>query len=122
MNYSTMPASELPIAELADFLRLRGTDSGFVRQDPQLELSMKASLSEIEASIGVVLIDASSEEAMSENWEGLPSDLKMAVLILAAGFYNQRDNFEGQVSALPKIVQGLIQKHRTLKIFKGVQP
>jgi uncharacterized phiE125 gp8 family phage protein len=52
-------------------------------------------------------------------WTDIPADLAQAVLLLAAEFYERRhDGGQGGL-ALPKAVQGLIERWRTVRVLGG---
>jgi len=52
-------------------------------------------------------------------WEGLPSDLAQAVLILAAHYYEQRYATAVGTALLPYGVGSLIERYRPLRLFGG---
>lgn len=59
------------------------------------------------------------EAGMAPDWEGLPSDLAQAVLLLAAHYYEYRHETAGGDSALPFGVNSLIERYRTVRLLGG---
>ena len=55
----------------------------------------------------------------SLDWDGLPADLKQAVLLLASYFYEHRNNASGSEQAMPFGVLSLIERYRTVRLFMG---
>lgn len=53
-------------------------------------------------------------------WDSVPSDLFHAVLVLAAHFYENRSGTFDANTPLPMVVQSLIERHRPVRLFKGV--
>jgi uncharacterized phiE125 gp8 family phage protein len=52
-------------------------------------------------------------------WAEVPADLKQAVLLLAAGFYENRHDTTAQPAGLPQSVQVLIERWRTVRVLGG---
>lgn len=52
-------------------------------------------------------------------WAAVPADLKQAVMLLAAEFYEYRHDGGAVKNALPVTVQGLIDRWRTVRILGG---
>lgn len=52
-------------------------------------------------------------------WSDLPADLRQAVMLLAAHFYEYRQDVADRAPALPMGVQGLIEPYRTVRLFVG---
>ena len=52
-------------------------------------------------------------------WAEVPADLQQAVLLLAAQYYEQRNDFTGAVAGLPQPVQALIERWRTVRVLGG---
>jgi uncharacterized phiE125 gp8 family phage protein len=52
-------------------------------------------------------------------WSDIPADLAQAVLLLAAEFYEVRHDGGQGGQALPKAVQGLIERWRTVRVLGG---
>ncbi|WP_170428938.1 head-tail connector protein [Ruegeria arenilitoris] len=57
---------------------------------------------------------------MSSNWGGLPADLGQAVLLLAAHYYEYRDETALGAGCMPFGVTSLIQRYRTVRFGAGV--
>ena len=57
------------------------------------------------------------EAGFSPDWAGVPADLKQAVLMLAAQYYENRSGFERQ--AVPDGVSGLLKTYRPVRLFGG---
>ena len=55
-----------------------------------------------------------SPSGMSADWGGLPADLGQAVLLLAAHYYEYRDETALGAGCMPFGVTSLIQRYRTL--------
>jgi uncharacterized phiE125 gp8 family phage protein len=53
------------------------------------------------------------------DWPEVPPDLAQAVLLLAAEFHEQRHEVGLPAAALPRRVQGLIERWRTVRILGG---
>ncbi|MGF1503112.1 MAG: head-tail connector protein [Paracoccaceae bacterium] len=53
--------------------------------------------------------------------ENLPSDLQLAVLILAAYFYENRGDSAARDGNMPLTVTSLIERYRTVRIIGGAQ-
>ena len=52
-------------------------------------------------------------------WADVPADLRQAVLLLAAQFYETRHDAGDGVAGLPHAVQALIERWRTVRILGG---
>lgn len=52
-------------------------------------------------------------------WTDIPADLRQAVLMLAAQYYDLRHDGAGDVSAMPFGVMALIERWRTVRILGG---
>ncbi len=57
---------------------------------------------------------------MAANWGGLPADLGQAVLLLAAHYYEYRDETALGGGCMPFGVTSLIQRYRTVRFGAGV--
>jgi len=57
---------------------------------------------------------------MSADWGGLPADLGQAVLLLAAHYYEYRDETALGAGCMPFGVTSLIQRYRTVRFGAGV--
>ena len=57
----------------------------------------------------------------SNDWGGLPSDLKQAVMILAASFYENRSGDAKGGNLMPDVVSALIERYRTVRILGGAR-
>lgn len=57
---------------------------------------------------------------MSSDWGGLPADLGQAVLLLAAHYYEYRDETALGAGCMPFGVTSLIQRYRTMRFGAGV--
>ena len=57
---------------------------------------------------------------MSADWGGLPADLGQAVLLLAAHYYEYRDETVLGAGCMPFGVTSLIQRYRTVRFGAGV--
>ncbi len=52
-------------------------------------------------------------------WANVPPDLQQAVLLLAAGYYENRHDAAAQPAGLPQSVQVLIERWRTVRVLGG---
>ena len=52
-------------------------------------------------------------------WGNVPPDLAQAVLLLAAEFYDRRNELGEGVAGLPYAVQALIEKWRIVRVLGG---
>jgi uncharacterized phiE125 gp8 family phage protein len=52
-------------------------------------------------------------------WDDLPADLALAVVLLAAHFYEYRFDLSRAAPALPASVSALIERYRTVRMFMG---
>lgn len=52
-------------------------------------------------------------------WAEVPPDLQQAVMLLAAQYYEQRNDFTGAPAGLPQPVQALIERWRTVRVLGG---
>ena len=52
-------------------------------------------------------------------WADVPADLQQAVLLLAAGYYENRHDAAAQPAGLPQSVQVLIERWRTVRVLGG---
>ncbi|WP_419739887.1 head-tail connector protein [Ruegeria sp.] len=57
---------------------------------------------------------------MAADWGGLPADLGQAVLLLAAHYYEYRDEMALGAGCMPFGVTSLIQRYRTVRLGAGV--
>ncbi len=57
---------------------------------------------------------------MATNWGGLPADLRQAVLLLAAHYYEYRDETALGAGCMPFGVTSLIQRYRMVRFGAGV--
>ncbi len=51
-----------------------------------------------------------------QHWDDVVADLKMAVITLSAYYYEQRYDQSKSNIGMPKLVEALIEKHRTIRI------
>lgn len=54
-------------------------------------------------------------------WDGVPSDLAQAVIILAAQFYENRTGAPDPTGVLPMAVLSLIEPYRPVRLFGGAR-
>ena len=54
-------------------------------------------------------------------WDGVPSDLRQAVIILAAQFYENRTGAPDPTGVLPMAVLSLIEPYRPVRLFGGAR-
>lgn len=54
-------------------------------------------------------------------WADVPADLRQAVLLLAAGYYENRHDVGGPRAAMPFGVMALIERWRTVRVLGGGQ-
>lgn len=59
------------------------------------------------------------DAGMAESWGGLPADLGQAVLLLAAHYYEFRQETAQGNSTMPFGVGSLIERYRTVRLFGG---
>lgn len=59
------------------------------------------------------------EAGFSPDWAGMPSDLAQAVILLAAHFYESRDEAHADDGNMPFGVASLIGRYRTVRILGG---
>jgi uncharacterized phiE125 gp8 family phage protein len=59
------------------------------------------------------------EAGFAESWGGLPADLGQAVLLLAAHYYEYRDETALGGGCMPFGVSSLIERYRTVRLFHG---
>jgi uncharacterized phiE125 gp8 family phage protein len=52
-------------------------------------------------------------------WSAVPADLQQAVLLLAAGYHENRHEIAPQAAGLPQVVQVLIERWRTVRVLGG---
>jgi uncharacterized phiE125 gp8 family phage protein len=188
-----VPGSALPVAALADHLRLGTAFQGDVAQAGLLESQLRAALAAVEGRIGkallargfrlvltcwrgdgaqplpvapvsavgeVALVDATGARVVLEAarfrlerdahrpklvavsgalpmipaggrveialtagfgavWAEVPADLRQAVMLLAAQFYEARHDAGDGVAGLPQAVQALLERWRTVRILGG---
>lgn len=62
-----------------------------------------------------ILFDA----GFGADWDAVPADLKQAVFLLAAQYYESRNDFAGATVGLPYAVQALIERWRTVRVLGG---
>ena len=60
------------------------------------------------------------EAGMADDWGGLPADLGQAVLLLAAHYYEYRDDTSLSDGCMPFGVTSLIQRYRMVRLTPGV--
>ena len=58
-------------------------------------------------------------EAGFADWAGVPADLRQAVLMLAAHFYENRSATVDRAVALPLAVATLLKRHKPVRLFGG---
>lgn len=58
---------------------------------------------------------------MAADWDGLPADLGQAVLLLAAHYYEYRDETALAAGCMPFGVSSLIERHRSLRLTPGAR-
>ena len=79
------------------------------------------------AAVGVLLpvvpMDGRAEVVFTAGfgaaWSAVPADLAQAVLLLAAQYYENRHESGQAVAGLPKAVQVLIERWRTVRVLGG---
>lgn len=188
-----VPASALPVAALADHLRLGTAFQGDVAQAALLESQLRAALAAVEGRTGkallargfrlvlgawrgdgaqplpvapvtavgeVALVDGAGARVVLEAarfrlerdahrprlvavsgalpvipaggrveialtagfgaaWTDVPADLRQAVMLLAAQFYETRHDAGDGVAGLPLAVQALLERWRTVRLLGG---
>lgn len=68
-------------------------------------------------SAGAALIEF--DAGLATGWEGLPADLRQAVLLLAAHYYEYRDDTALSEGCMPFGVSSLIGRYKSLRIGMG---
>lgn len=61
----------------------------------------------------------SFEAGMAEEFDGLPADLRQAVMLLAAHYYEYRDETGLGAGCMPFGVTSLIERYRTVRLLGG---
>ena len=56
----------------------------------------------------------------ADNWEGVPADLRQAVLMLAAHYYEYRHDTGLSNGCMPFGVSSLIERYKALRLGAGV--
>ncbi len=64
-------------------------------------------------------IDIVFDAGFSTDWTGVPPDLQQAVYLMAAHYYEHRNEFSGVPPGLPYPVQALIERWRTVRVLGG---
>ena len=59
------------------------------------------------------------QAGMAADWAGLPADLRQAVLLLAAHYYEYRDETALAAGCMPFGVTSLIERYRTVRLLGG---
>lgn len=59
------------------------------------------------------------EAGFAADWDGLPADLAQAVFLLAAHYYEYRDETTLAPGCMPFGVQSLIERYRPMRLFSG---
>ena len=59
------------------------------------------------------------EAGFGPDWADVPADLRQAVLLLAAEYYEQRHDVGGRSGAMPFGVMALIERWRTVRVLGG---
>lgn len=65
------------------------------------------------------MAEVSFTAGFAPDWAGLPGDLKQAVMLLAAHFYETRHEDPGHDGNMPFGVTGLIETYRTVRVLGG---
>lgn len=63
--------------------------------------------------------DIAFRAGMSEAWDGLPADLRQAVFLLAAHYYEHRHETAAETGGMPFGVAPLIERYRHVRLFGG---
>jgi uncharacterized phiE125 gp8 family phage protein len=121
--------ADLPIAPVVDLVTVRliaadGTVSVldpaalYLERDSQQPrlLASGASLPRLAKGEQLELILAAG---LAPSWQGLPQDLGQAVLLLAAHYYEHRDNTALHGGCMPFGVTSLIERYRHLRLAAG---
>ena len=61
----------------------------------------------------------SFDAGFSAVWTGVPADLREAVFLLAAHYYDNRRDTTGAGGLMPFGVMGLLEPHRNIRLFGG---
>lgn len=64
-------------------------------------------------------VRVSLRAGMADAWAGLPADLRQAVLLLAAHYYEYRDETTLGAGCMPFGVTSLIERYRTVRLLGG---
>ncbi len=78
-------------------------------------------------STGIVLpaipvggqVEIAFDAGFGTSWSDLPADLRQAVMLLAAQYYEHRHDTASGSAAMPHGVNMLIQPYRTVRLFGG---
>lgn len=124
-------AQALPVAPVAEVLsvEMRGRDGVAEPVDPgryRLERdSQRPRLRATAAALPAVPTGGSAEIVMEAGfgpvWEDIPADLRQAVLLIAAGYFERRHEEGAEPGALPFGVMALIERWRTVRGFGGAR-
>lgn len=119
----------LPIAPVADLgeVALIGSDGGrVVLEAARLRLERdthRPRLVAVSGALPVIPTGGRVEIALTAGfgaaWVDVPPDLRQAVILLAAQFYEARHDAGDAVAGLPVAVQALIERWRTVRILGG---
>lgn len=86
---------------------------------PDLSRPRIASASALPAVPAGGWVEVQFDAGFGPSWSDVPADLGQAVLLLAAEFYEHRHDGGRVSSALPRTVQSLIQRWRTVRVLGG---
>lgn len=116
------PLPVAPVTALAE-LRLRGGDGVAVVVDPARYALVQDALRPVLRATGTALpmvprggrVEMEFTAGYAASWDGLPHDLRQAVLLLAAEYYESRR--EAGTGAMPFGVMSLIEHYRTVRVL-----
>ena len=116
------PLPVAPVSVLAE-LRLRGADGVAVVVDPARYALVEDALRPVLRATGTALpmvprggrAEVEFTAGYAADWDGLPHDLRQAVLLLAAEYFENRR--EAGTGAMPFGVMALIEHYRTVRVL-----
>ncbi|PLL13148.1 hypothetical protein C0V75_06960 [Tabrizicola sp. TH137] len=115
-----------PVVALGEIALVDGTGARLVLEAARFRLERDAHRPRLVAASGALpviptggRVEISLTAGFGAEWGNLPPDLRQAVMLLAAQFYEMRHDPGDGVAGLPVAVQALIERWRTVRILGG---
>lgn len=120
------PLPVAPVSAVGEVALVDATGARVVLEAARFRLERDAQRPRLVAASGVLpaipaggRVEVSFTAGFGAAWADVPADLRQAVMLLAAQFYETRHDAGDGVAGLPVAVQALLERWRTVRILGG---